>query len=96
MPGFFETIGAKIVLGRPITDEDTGATRNVAVINEAFAKKFFKGQNPIGQHFGPDRIKYSATFEIVGVVRDMRYMTYDYKDAGAADVLVRGGADRAV
>jgi putative ABC transport system permease protein len=80
MPGFFEAIGAKIVLGRSITDEDTEATRKVAVINEAFAKKFFKGQDPVGQHFGPDKIKYSATFEIIGVVRDMRYMTYDYKD----------------
>jgi predicted permease len=80
MPGFFETIGAKIVLGRPITEDDTATTRNVAVINEAFAKRFFKGQSPIGQHFGPDKIKYAGTFEIVGVARDMRYMTYDYKD----------------
>ena len=37
MPGFFETLGTKIVLGRPIKDEDTAATRKVAVINEAFA-----------------------------------------------------------
>jgi len=80
MPGFFEAIGAKMMLGRPITEEDTDATRKIAVINEAFAKRFFKGQNPIGQHFGPDKIKYSATYEIVGVVKDMRYMTYDYKD----------------
>lgn len=80
MPDFFETIGAKIVLGRPITEEDTAATRNVAVINEAFAKKFFKDQNPIGQHFGPGRIRYSSTYEIVGVASDIRYMTYDYKD----------------
>ena len=68
------------MLGRSITDEDTEATRQIAVINEAFAKKFFRDQNPIGQHFGPDKIKYSANFEIVGVVKDMRYMTYDYKD----------------
>jgi len=80
MPGFFETVGAKIMLGRPITEEDTATTRKVAVINEAFAKRFFKSQNPVGQHFGPDKIKYSSNFEIVGVVRDMRYMTYDYKD----------------
>ena len=80
MPGFFDTIGAKIVLGRPITEDDTETTRKVAVINEAFAKRFFKDQNPIGQHFGPDRIKYSSTYEIVGVAKDMRYMTYDYKD----------------
>ena len=80
MPRFFEALGAKIVQGRPITEQDTAATRKVAVINEAFARRFFKGQNPIGQHFGPDKIKYSATYEIVGVSRDMRYMTYDYKD----------------
>jgi predicted permease len=80
MPGFFETIGAKIVLGRPVTEEDTEATRKIAVVNEAFAKRFFKDQNPIGQHFGPDKIKYAATYEIVGVARNMRYMTYDYKD----------------
>ena len=79
MPGFFETLGAKIVLGRPITEDDTAATRKVAVINEAFAKRFFKGQNPVGQHFGPDKLKYAASYEIVGVTRDMRYMTNDYK-----------------
>jgi putative ABC transport system permease protein len=80
MPGFFETVGARVVLGRPITQDDTGATRKVAIINEAFARRFFKNQNPVGRHFGPDKIKYSSTYEIVGVVNDMRYMTYDYKD----------------
>jgi putative ABC transport system permease protein len=80
MPGFFETIGTKMALGRPITEDDTATTRKVAVINEAFAKRFFKDKNPIGEHFGPDKIKYASTFEIVGVAKDMRYMTYDYKD----------------
>ncbi|HTF44776.1 MAG TPA: ABC transporter permease, partial [Terriglobales bacterium] len=80
MPGFFETLGTKMALGRPITEDDTATTRKVAVINEALAKRFFKNQNPIGEHFGPDKIKYASTFEIVGVVKDMRYMTYDYKD----------------
>jgi predicted permease len=79
MPGFFETLGAKMVLGRPITEDDTASTRHIAVVNEAFVRRFFKGQNPIGQHFGPDKIKYASNFEIVGVVHDMRYMTYDYK-----------------
>jgi putative ABC transport system permease protein len=80
MPGFFETIGAKIMLGRPFTEQDNAAGRKVAVVNQAFARRFFKGQNPIGQHFGPDKIKYSATFEIVGVTNDVRYMTWGYKD----------------
>jgi len=78
-PGFFEAIGAKVVLGRPITERDTAATRRVAVVNQAFVKRFFNGENPIGQHFGPGKIKYSATFEIVGVTNDIRYMTYEYK-----------------
>jgi len=80
MPGFFEALGAKIALGRPITEEDTATTRKVAVINEAFVRRFFKDQNPIGQHFGIGNIRYAATYEIVGVVNDMRYMTYEYKD----------------
>ncbi|HEX7359439.1 MAG TPA: ABC transporter permease [Bryobacteraceae bacterium] len=81
MPGFFKTIGAEMARGQPITEQDTATTRSVAVINQAFAKRFFKTQNPIGQHFGIDRIRYSRTYEIVGVVRNIRYMTYDYKKA---------------
>jgi putative ABC transport system permease protein len=80
MPGFFETLGAKIVQGRSLQEQDTPATRPVAVVNEAFVRRFFKNQNPIGQHFGMDRIQYAASFEIVGVARDMRYMTWGYKD----------------
>jgi putative ABC transport system permease protein len=80
MPGFFETLGAKIVRGRPITEQDHASSRKVAVINEAFAKRFFKDRNPVGEHFGIDKIQYSNTFEIVGVSRDMRYMTWGYKD----------------
>ena len=79
MPGFFEAIGAKVMLGRPINDRDTGATRKVAVINQAFARKFFKNQNPIGRHFGPDKMQYSGMYEIIGVANDIRYMTYDYR-----------------
>jgi len=79
MPGFFETVGARILLGRPITDQDTATTRKVAVINQAFAKRFFNGQNPVGQHFGPGKIKYSSIYEIIGVTNDIRYMTYEYK-----------------
>jgi len=52
----------------------------VAVINQAFARRFFKGKNPIGYHFGTNRIKYSTLYEIVGVIKDIRYMTYDYKN----------------
>ena len=76
-PGFFETLGNRILMGRPITEEDTATTQPVAVINEAFAKKFFKGENPIGRHFGPSMMKYAGLYTVVGVVADMRYMVYD-------------------
>lgn len=66
--------------GRSIEEQDTPATRPVAVVNEAFVRRFFKNRNPIGQHFGMDRIQYADSFEIVGVVRDIRYMTWAYKD----------------
>jgi predicted permease len=80
MPGFFETLGAKIVQGRSIEEQDTATTRPIAVVNEAFVRRFFKHQNPIGQHFGMDRIQYAGKFEIVGVVRDIRYMTWGVKE----------------
>ncbi len=79
MPGFFDAIGARVTRGRAITEEDMATTRKVAVINEAFARRFFRDQNPIGQHFGGGNIKYSGTYEIVGVVNDIRYMTYEYR-----------------
>jgi putative ABC transport system permease protein len=72
-PGFFETLGDRIVMGRTITDDDNTNTRPVAVINEAFAKRFFVKENPIGLHFGPAPRKNAGMYEIVGVASDMRY-----------------------
>jgi putative ABC transport system permease protein len=72
-PGFFPTYGDRIVMGRSITDEDTAATQPVAVVNEAFAKKFFGAQNPIGQHFGPAPEKNANLYEIVGVASNVGF-----------------------
>ena len=41
-PGYLETMGQKLVRGRTITEQDTAATRNVAVVDEALVKKYFK------------------------------------------------------
>ena len=76
MPGFFEALNNRILMGRPITGQDTASSLKVAVINEAFARKFFKGENPIGRHFGIDDITHAGDFEIVGVAADMRYTSY--------------------
>jgi predicted permease len=79
MPGFFDTIGNRIIMGRPITEQDTASSRKVAVINEAFAKKFFKGENPLGKHFGTAEMKHAGDFEVVGVAADIRYIPWDMK-----------------
>ncbi|HYM08044.1 MAG TPA: ABC transporter permease [Terriglobales bacterium] len=72
-PGFLETLGDRIVMGRPITDEDNASTRPVAVINQAFAKRFFGKENPIGQHFGPAPGKNAGMYEIIGVASDVNF-----------------------
>jgi len=70
---FFETVGQPLIRGRGITDQDTATSRMIAVVNQAFVKKFFPGQDPIGQHFGTFDQKYSSNYEIVGVVADAKY-----------------------
>jgi predicted permease len=74
--GYFETIGTPILEGRGITVQDTASSRKVAVISEAFARKFFRNEDPLGKHFGTERQK-SGEFEVVGVARDARYWTYN-------------------
>lgn len=72
-PHYFETIGTALLRGRSITDQDTATSERVAVIDEAFAKKFFPGQDPIGQHFGAATPGHSGDFTIVGMVKTTRY-----------------------
>ncbi len=70
---YFETIGTPIVLGRSIGQRDTAASQRVAVINEAFARKYFPNEDPIGQHFGKDEPSHAGDYEIVGVAKDAKY-----------------------
>ena len=74
--GYFDVIGTPIIRGRGISEEDTAASRRVAVVNEAFARRFFKDEDPIGKHFGKEAGN-SRQFEIVGVVKDARYLALD-------------------
>jgi predicted permease len=71
--GYFETIGTKILRGRAISGQDTRSSRLVAVVNQTFAKKFFKDEDPIGKHFGDLDAKYAGAFEIIGVTEDTQY-----------------------
>lgn len=71
-PQYFSTVGIPLLLGREFGAQDTATSPKVTVINEAFAKKFFAGRNPIGRHvtekFGDRR----TTFEVVGVAKNAR------------------------
>jgi predicted permease len=69
---FLDALGVSMVHGRSFTDQDTETSRQVAVINQAFQKRFFPNQDPVGQHFGIDLPQYSGTFEIVGVFADFK------------------------
>ena len=80
MPGYFATLGNQMVMGRAIDERDTDNAPLVAVVNEAFAQKFLKGENPIGKRFGADEMIHAGDFEIVGVAKDMHYLNYGYKD----------------
>ncbi len=72
-PKFFETVGQRVIRGRAFTDADNATSQPVAVVNQAFVKKFFPKEDPIGRHFGIYDVKYSGAFEIVGIVADAKY-----------------------
>jgi predicted permease len=73
-PGYLELMGHRLVQGRYITSQDTATTRNVAVVDEAFVRRYFKpGENPLGQVFGIDDPRYAKTYEIVGVLHTANY-----------------------
>jgi predicted permease len=71
-PGYLDSIGVPIVLGRNITRDDTANSPQVAIVNQAFVKRFYPDKNPIGQHFGIDLPQYSGSWQIVGVFKDFK------------------------
>jgi predicted permease len=78
-PGYFSAIGTQIIEGRGISEEDTATSQHVAVINEAFAKKYFNKENPIGQYFGRPELESPRLYKIVGVAEDARYLNFDFE-----------------
>jgi len=72
-PGYFESVGIPILVGRGIADADSATSLRVAVVNEAMVKRFFAGQNPIGRKFFIDDPDWaSRPFTIVGVSHDAK------------------------
>jgi predicted permease len=69
---FLDSIGVPIVRGRNFTPQDTATSQRVVTVNQAFAERFFPGQDPIGKHFGIGKPQYSGAFEIAGVFADFK------------------------
>jgi predicted permease len=76
-PGYFETVGTRVTKGRTIDERDTAGAARVAVVSEAFVRRFMEKVDPIGQTVGLGGSAFGAThgsdYTIVGVVEDVKY-----------------------
>jgi putative ABC transport system permease protein len=83
LPGYFRTAGIRLLGGRDIAETDRADAPGVVVINDAFARRHFKGQDPIGKRIvrGSWWPGLPTTFTIVGVVSDEKFLGL----AGGAD-----------
>jgi predicted permease len=70
-PDFFTTMKIPLLRGRDFNEGDTETSPKIAVVNEAFAKRWFEGRDPIGQRIAWPGDK--TGMEIVGVARDAKY-----------------------
>jgi predicted permease len=73
-PDYFRTMGIPLVAGREFSDRDITGAPKVAVVNEAFVKRYAAAGNLLGKHLafgGGDKIKLDR--EIVGIARDIKY-----------------------
>jgi predicted permease len=75
---YLQNLGVALLRGRMFTAADTERTAPVAVVNEAFVRRFFKsGEDPLDQHFGLDLPENANTFRIVGIVRDAKFAGFN-------------------
>ena len=74
--GYFDVIRTPVIRGRGITEQDSATSQHVAVINEAFTRRFFADEDPIGKYFGR-WAGGAGQYRIVGVVKDAYYWASD-------------------
>ncbi len=72
-PGFFQTLGIRLVRGRVFTDIDRAGQPKVVVINESAARAFWGNENPIGRRIAVGQGGFGDGAEVVGIVADVRY-----------------------
>jgi predicted permease len=71
---YFQVMEAPIVLGRSFTSADRVGAQGVIIVNEAFAQRFWPGQNPIGKRMSTSQ---EADLEVIGVARNGKYWQID-------------------
>ncbi len=64
---YFEALHAKLLRGRPILDSEDKSKPSVVVINQTLAKKYFPGEDPIGQRIGDTKLSPDSIKEIIGI-----------------------------
>jgi putative ABC transport system permease protein len=74
-PGFFSAVGTPVLRGRDFLETDVLESAPVAIINSAMAKKFWPGQDPVGQHVGLGSKRYPL-MTVVGVVADIKHLSF--------------------
>jgi predicted permease len=72
-PGYFRTLGVPLMSGREFTDADIASAPKVAIVNEAFAKKFNLGRDAVGKHMAQGGDDNKLDIQIVGVVQNAKY-----------------------
>jgi predicted permease len=75
-PGYFATLGEPILRGRGFTEADNETTAPVAIVNEAFVRRFFPHEDPMEKHFGIDMPENAGSYRIIGIVRDAKYASW--------------------
>jgi predicted permease len=71
---YLRNLGVTLVRGRHFSAADNETSAHVAVVNEAFVRRFFKSdEDPIDQHFGLNLPENVNTYRIVGIVRDAKF-----------------------
>jgi predicted permease len=72
-PGYFRTLGMRLLQGRDFTASDVESASRVVVINESLARSAFPGQNPVGHRISIGRAEARKDLEIIGLVPDSKY-----------------------
>jgi macrolide transport system ATP-binding/permease protein len=71
-PEYFSTMQARLLRGRYFTENEDATKPRVTLINEALARKYFPGEDPIGKQIGDSQLTPKSLAQIVGVVQDVK------------------------